>query len=299
LLHADDTRCQILDVAPENIKTNAKGKPRTGQYTTGLVCKSGQNTIHLFMSGHCYAGENVGQVLNKRSSDKEMMYMADALSMNKPQVLSVALLAKIIIIYCLTHARRQFVKLLEIFPQEARYVVELIGKIYQNEAHCQKESFSPLERLSYHQQHSIPLLEEWHRWMHRQFTEHIIEPNSSLGSAIKYVLKRWHELTQFTRVAGAPLDNNLVERALRIPIRLRKSAYFYKTERGAMVGDRMMSLIYTCIAADEEPIGYLTALQENIKAVHDSPTCWLPWNYRAQLAAAATGGAAIEVGVAA
>ena len=42
-----------------------------------------------------------------------------------------------------------------------------------------------------------------------------MEPNSALGGAISYLLKHWEKLTLFLRVAGAPLDNNVCERALK------------------------------------------------------------------------------------
>jgi Transposase IS66 family len=40
------------------------------------------------------------------------------------------------------------------------------------------------------------------------------EPNSGLGKAVSYTLPHWQALTLFLREPGAPLDNNLVERAL-------------------------------------------------------------------------------------
>jgi hypothetical protein len=42
-----------------------------------------------------------------------------------------------------------------------------------------------------------------------------------LGEAINYLLKRWDSLTLFLRKAGAPLDNNLCERALKTMTRLK------------------------------------------------------------------------------
>ena len=51
-----------------------------------------------------------------------------------------------------------------------------------------------------------------------------MEPNSALGGAISYLLKHWEKLTLFLRVAGAPLDNNLCERALKKAILHRKNA---------------------------------------------------------------------------
>jgi transposase len=54
-----------------------------------------------------------------------------------------------------------------------------------------------------------------HDWMKAQLSEHRTEPNSGLGKAISYLLKHWTKLTLFLRQTGAPLDNNVVERALK------------------------------------------------------------------------------------
>jgi hypothetical protein len=83
-------------------------------------------------------------------------------------------------------------------------------------------------------------------WLTAQFEERRVEPNSGLGEAITYMLKYWDQLTLFLHQPGAPLDNNVCERALKRAILHRKNAYFYKTENGAHVGDLFMSLIHTC-----------------------------------------------------
>jgi hypothetical protein len=54
-----------------------------------------------------------------------------------------------------------------------------------------------------------------HAWFLVQFAEKKVEPNSGLGKAISYCLKRWDRLTLFLQQAGAPLDSNIVERALK------------------------------------------------------------------------------------
>jgi len=71
----------------------------------------------------------------------------------------------------------------------------------------------------------------------QQLQEKHVEPNSHLGRAIKYMLKHWKKLRRFLTTPGAPLDNNVVEAALKIPIRIRKSAMFYKTLHGATIGN--------------------------------------------------------------
>ena len=66
---------------------------------------------------------------------------------------------------------------------------------------------------------------------------HRVEPNSGPGAAIAYMTKRWDRFTLFLRQPGAPLDNNLCERALKKAILHRKNSLFYKTQNGARVGD--------------------------------------------------------------
>ena len=78
-------------------------------------------------------------------------------------------------------------------------------------------------------------MEERHRWLEAQLAERKTEPNSGLGKAISYLLHHWTPLTLFLRQSGAPIDNNIVERAFKKAILNRKNALFYKTLNGAGV----------------------------------------------------------------
>jgi hypothetical protein len=127
-------------------------------------------------------------------------------------------------------------------------------------------------------------MQQLHDWLKRQFEEKVTEPNSALGGAIRYMLNHWEKLTLFLRRAGAPLDNNVCERALKKAILHRKNALFYRTANGARVGDLFMSLIYTCELNQANPFDYLTRLQEHADEVAANPQCWMPWNYREALA---------------
>jgi hypothetical protein len=62
---------------------------------------------------------------------------------------------------------------------------------------------------------------------------------------------------------------------------------FYKTRKGAEVGDIYMSLIHTCTLCRVNPFEYLQALQIHAHAVQARPALWLPWNFREQLASTA------------
>ena len=163
-------------------------------------------------------------------------------------------------------------------------VVRDLFSCYITDAHARKDSLDPQQRLQLHQEESQLRMAALEQWMQNQFTERIIEPNSSLGAAILYMQKRWSQLTLCLRIAGAPLDSNIVERALRKAILHRKSAMFYKTLNGARVGDVFMSLIYTAELNGVAPFDYLVALQRPAQEVDETPGDWMPWNYQQTLA---------------
>jgi transposase len=80
----------------------------------------------------------------------------------------------------------------------------------------------------------------------------------------------------FLRQPGAPLDNNICERSLKKAILHRKNSLFYKTEKGAEVGDRFMSLIHTAELCGANPFDYPTQLQRHTDALKENPSPWLP-----------------------
>ena len=204
--------------------------------------------------------------------------MCDALSRNLPGELQT------ILADCLAHARRRFVDVYDRFPEVCRHLLESLAAVYRNDAFARERQLSPEARLRFHQEASGPTMQALHDWLERQLGEKRTEPNSALGDAIGYTLKHWEELTLFLRQAGAPLDNNVCERALKKAILHRKNALFYKTRNGAKVGDLFMSLIYTCQLNEANPFDYLTELQQHTEAQAVCPEGWMPWNYRDALA---------------
>jgi len=111
----------------------------------------------------------------------------------------------------------------------------------------------------------------------------LVEPNSSLGKAIAYMLEHWETLTRVVKEPGAPLDNNVAERALKLCIRQRKNSLFYATEHSAYIASILTSIIATCVQAGVNTLEYLVAVQEHRHEVFANPRAWLPWNYEAAL----------------
>ncbi len=181
---------------------------------------------------------------------------------------------------CLAHGRRQFVEVAANFPAQCRYVLEMLGQVYGHDAEARGRGLTAEERLRFHQEHSGPVMDQLHAWLEAQLAERKTEPNSGLGKAIQYLLRHWRPLTLFLRQAGAPVDNNIVERSLKRAVLHRKNALFYRTLHGAQVGDLFMSLIHTCQLCGANSFDYLIQLQRHARELAAVPAAWMPWNYR-------------------
>jgi hypothetical protein len=277
-LNHDDTRVKILDIIRAN-KLDPD-KQRKGTFTTCVFAQSGDHKICLYYNGIKHGGENVTDVLEKRDKNlPPIIRMCDALSANVPSAL------KTILCHCLVHGRRKFTDIEAFFPEECSDVIDQLALVYKYDAEAKKQNMTAEERLAHHQKWSTPVMEALKIWMQSQFDERRVEPNSALGGAIRYMQKHWTELTRFLSVSGAHIDNNLVERALKLAIRTRKNAMFHKSLHGAFVAGLLLSLIATCELTGKNPVRYLVALQEHKSDVFKHPDLWLPWNYESTLMA--------------
>lgn len=301
VFHNDDTGMKVLELLAKikmeqsspGAATGArkKEKPRTGIHTTGIVAVSLADgyQIALYFTSRQHAGENFTDVLAKRAPGlPPPIHTSDGIDYNKPKGIEV------ITTKCTVHARRQFVDIKSSFPEQCRYVIERIGEVYRVDDLAKERKLSAEDRLLLHQEKSGPVMDSLRRWLVEQLLEGIEEPNSELGAAIQYMLRLWEPLTKFLRIPGVPLDNNPVERILKAAIRHRKNSLFFKTEKGARVGDFFMSLFETCDLNSVDKIHYLTAVLSNVERVREAPGSWMPWNYRAMLSEPAEATAAAE-----
>jgi transposase len=272
VLHNDDTSMRVLALRRERSKETDE---RTGVFTSGVVSTKEGRKIALFFTGRKHAGENLADVLKHRAEELvRPIQMSDALSRNAPKSI------ELLVANCLAHGRRKFVEIAPNFPEECRHVLVTVGQVYHHDKQARERGLSPEKRLRFHQERSGPVMRELQVWLEAQLADKKVEPNSGLGKAIQYMLNHWEPLTLFLREPGAPLDNNIVERALKKAILHRKNALFYKTLNGARVGDLFMSLIHTCELNGVNPFEYLTELQRHSLELAAKPSEWMPWNYR-------------------
>jgi transposase len=294
VLHNDDTTVRILALMKgacdqQSVDKDAgkgvdKSDPsRSGVFTSGIVSVQEGRKIALFFSGQKHAGENLKDLLQKRQAGLgPPIQMCDALSRNFPKGLET------ILAHCLSHARRKFVDVVCYFPDECRYLLEALAKVYHHDAIAKEENMSADERLKFHQEKSGPVMEQLKVWLVEQLEGKNVEPNSTLGDALSYMFKYWERLTLFLRVPGAPLDNNICEQILKRSILHRKNSLFFKTEFGAYIGDMFMSFIHTCYLHKVNPFDYLVILQKYSQHLFKNPHLWMPWNYKDTLSSLTT-----------
>lgn len=280
----DDTTNRILNQGPieKPDRRSGKAKMRSGIYTSGAIVslESGHQCV-LYQTNIGHAGEWLDELMRTRPpTAPPPMIMSDALSRNWPSVID-----QYQQVLCNAHARREFVDVAAHFPTEVEWVLERYALIWQHDTHCQEHKLSAAQRLSYHQQQSLPVMQQIRDWGEQQLDSNEVEANSGLGKAIRYFLRHYEGLTAFCRIENAPIDNNLMEQALKLIIRGRKNSLFFKTQAGADIADVITSVIATAYQAQVNVFEYLIVLQRHQTQVRQQPQQWLPWTYEQTLKA--------------
>jgi hypothetical protein len=281
--YLDDTTHQVIEQGAIQKKKRHSDtlQTRTGLYASGIIAsvkqENEQQNIVLFQTNIGHAGEFIDELLKKRKPDKSPpILMSDALPSNNPTGMPVLHAA------CNSHSRRQFVDVIHQFPDEVEGLLQRYKQIWQFEDEAIEQGMTLAERLSYHKTYSLPVMNDIRAWCVQQFTDNMVEENSSLGKAIAYFNRHFERLILFCKVEGAMIDNNLMEQALKLIVRNRKNAYFYKTPAGAAISDVITSLIATAMQADINVFDYFNAIQRHSQTVKEQPGKWLPWNYDQQ-----------------
>jgi transposase len=300
LMIPDDTHIRVLDMErgkvaspvkpevtsekppllrPPRAKDKAGSKGGRGT-TSAIIVKVEEKTICLHYTGFAVAGENLGKILAHRQGGQgPPLQMCDALSANVPSDF-VTLLGN-----CLDHARRQFYGYEIYYPTEVDELMNRLARVYDNDREAKRQGLDENERFACHQIHSAPQMSMLKEWADNIKSGTRVMPNAQLMKPVNYLLRHWEELTLFLREPGVPLSSAEVERLIKRCIRHRKNSMQYKTLRGARFGDLAMTLIQTSRYAHESAHAYLAALIRYRDDVIARPEKWLPWNFRAAIAA--------------
>lgn len=274
LFFIDDTKAKILSLMRENELNQENKKFRKGIYTTGILSEITDAKVVLYLTGRNHSGENIKELIERNPSSDAIAIMSDALKVN-----DIESTKNILHYLCLVHGRRNFIDVEKRFQEESQWVIDQLSLVYKNEAFCKAQLLSSKERLLYHQKYSKKPMNDLKAKIDSLFTEKKVEPNSELGKAIKYMQKHWQGLSAFLRHEGAPIDNNILEQQLRMPVLNRKNWLFFKNEYGAYVGDIILSMIKTCDINGINAFEYLVTIQKQQNEVKKNPSRWLPWNF--------------------
>jgi transposase len=166
---------------------------------------------------------------------------------------------------CMAHARRRFIDALKAGPSgTAQSIVDFIRQLYKIEDEIRDKNLSDNEIQEVRQKQSLPILEKIKERLDRDV--HHVAPGSGLGKAIGYMLEQWPKLLVYLNYGFLPIDNNLVENAIRPFVIGRKNWLFSGSPRGASASAAIYSIIETAKSNGHEPYWYLRYLFEKLPA---------------------------------
>jgi hypothetical protein len=293
-LRIDDTgsmivelRRQIRDeIAAIELLGESTRNVRTGINATGVYLETDHGRVVLFFTGRHHAGEIIDQLLHHRRSianatANKLIKVTDAASKNFDHAQGDLLEEAV----CNAHAFLKFRAIKDAFPVEYALAGEVYKTVFDNDDEAKTRGLSPLERMDFHRSRSLPQLQRLHQMCQHKLDARLVEPHSPLWEPLSFIINQWERLTRFCDVPGVPLDSNVVEQTLIIPVRYLAGSFAYKTQNGADVGDHHMSLVATANANGVEPVAYLTHCLENHRDLAERPEHYLPWVYKQRLEA--------------
>jgi len=188
---------------------------------------------------------------------------------------------------CWAHARRKF-KEADIVQGKgkpkagkATWAMAHIQKLYRIESLIKDKA--PEEKQAYRAEHSIPLLDEYKKWLDKSIQQ--VPPKSALGKALAYSLNQWPKLIRYVDDGRLNIDNNRAERAIKPFVIGRKNWLFSNTVSGAHASSILYSIIETAKANGLIPFNYLHHILEALSHGVDEERLdtLLPWNVSLKL----------------
>lgn len=287
-LRIDDTGSMVIEIqrqiraeitALERVGESTRDV-RTGINATGVYLETPDATVILFYTGRHHAGEMIDRLLiHRQRATAKLVKVSDGASKN----FSHAHADELIEASCNAHALLKFRDIKDKYPAEYAIAGEVYNKVFEHDDEAKAHGLTPTERMLYHREHSKPLMEELKAMCEDKIKSKLVEPSSLLWEPLSFIINQWPRLTKFYEEPGVPLDTNLVEQSLIIPVRYLAGSFNYQTDNGAVVGDHHMSLIATARTSGVEPVAYLTDCLRNHEDLKQRPEHYLPWIYRERL----------------
>ena len=165
---------------------------------------------------------------------------------------------------CLTHCRRYFFLARDTHQKLADYaLVRFFRPLYAIEAVCKKQNLNYDQIAEVRQEHAVPILQEFHKWMLLQ--QQKVKPNTPIARAIKYTLRLWDGIMLYTTEGFLQIDNNLAERLIRDLAVGKKNWLFAGSHQAAPNAAIMYTFLGTCKLQGIDPEAWLTDVLSRIK----------------------------------
>ena len=252
-LHVDETTIQVLDDDKKARPNGSSGRGKTHQGYYWLYHNSEQKSV-LFDYRRGRGPDGPDDILKDFQGHLQTDGYAAYDHFDKRP--------GIILMGCIAHARRKFYDALQNDKDRSEYALVMFGQLYALERRIADEGLSKEETLTLRQQEAMPILKILKQWMLAEYPK--VLPQSPIGKAISYFLKRWDKLIVYTTDASLKIDNNPVENAVR-PVAIgRKNYLFAGSHEAAQRAAMIYSLFATCRYHQINPYAWLKDVLERM-----------------------------------
>lgn len=170
---------------------------------------------------------------------------------------------------CNAHARRKFYEARKTHPNEAAFTLQVYRSVYEIEARVRDASAE--ERLAARQAESKPLLATLDEWIDALAASPALVPGSPLAIAVGYSRNHRTALRRFLDDPRLSMDNNAVERALRLVALGRKNWLLAGSEDAARDTATFYTLVGSCRELGLSTWEYLRDVLQQRAANPDAP----------------------------
>lgn len=181
---------------------------------------------------------------------------------------------------CNSHARRKFEPIARSNKGTgiAKQAMRFFKALYKVERETKNNQFTATQRYQLRQEKSKPIMDDFFAWIKEVYPT--VLPQSPLGKALSYCIKRKEGLMRFLEDGRLEIDNNLSEQEIKPFVIARKNFLFCASVEGAQALCLHFSLIRTAKLHNLDPYHYYVMLLKNIplcNCVEDFEKL-LPWN---------------------
>ena len=240
VIQADETTVAVLD--------STRNSTRTGYFWAYVGDGDHPYTVYVYHDSRSHEGP-AEDLKNYRGYLQTDAYSAYETVVAKSQ-------GRIIPVGCWAHTRRNFFDARLSQPREVHHVLGLIAQLYDIEDAIRLQS--PDQRLAVRSEQSVPVLNRLETYLRDQ--QKTALPKSQYGQAIAYALNHWDELRRFAADGRLEIDNNTVERTLRLCAISRKNWLFVGSDQGGETAAICFSILAGAKRHRIEPLAYVSAL---------------------------------------